>query len=104
LKDISKEDELLFLIDTGADISLLEGNKSIRTTEYDPEKKSERELEIEGTQEVKFKPHNWRFGHQFCVCTLPTEANGILGMDFLPKRNVEVNLGRIRAKANGLRY
>ena len=37
--DISKEDILLFLIDTGADISLLKGNKLIGTTEYDPEKK-----------------------------------------------------------------
>ena len=37
--DISKEDELLFLIDTGADISLLKGNKLIGTTEYDPENK-----------------------------------------------------------------
>jgi hypothetical protein len=37
--DISKEDEFLFLIDTGADISLLKGNKLIGTTEYDPQKK-----------------------------------------------------------------
>jgi hypothetical protein len=36
--DISSEDELLFLTDTGADISLLTGNKLIGTTEYDPEK------------------------------------------------------------------
>ena len=35
--DISKEDNLLFLIDTRADISLLKGNKVIGTTEYDPE-------------------------------------------------------------------
>jgi len=37
--DTSKEDKLLFLIDTGADISLLRGNKLLGTTEYDPEKK-----------------------------------------------------------------
>jgi len=36
--DISKEDELLFLIYTGADISLLKENKLVGTTEYDPEK------------------------------------------------------------------
>jgi len=34
-----KENELLFLIDTGADISLVKGNKLIGPTEYDPEKK-----------------------------------------------------------------
>jgi hypothetical protein len=37
--DISKEDELLFLSDTGADISLLKENKLMGNTEHDPEKK-----------------------------------------------------------------
>jgi len=36
--DLSKDNELLFLIDTGADISLLKGDNLIRTTEYDPER------------------------------------------------------------------
>ena len=36
--DISKENELLFLIDTGADISILKGAKLIGTTEYDPDR------------------------------------------------------------------
>jgi hypothetical protein len=30
--------DLLFLIDTGADISLLKGKKLIGTTEFDPER------------------------------------------------------------------
>jgi len=54
--DISKEDNLLFLIDTGANISLLKGNKLIGTTEYDPEKK------------VKVK----------CVDGSPMETHGVL--------------------------
>ena len=37
--DISNENELLFLIDTGADISLPKGDNLIGTTEYDPERK-----------------------------------------------------------------
>ena len=37
--DISKENEVLFLINTGADISLLKGDNLIGTTEYDPERK-----------------------------------------------------------------
>jgi hypothetical protein len=41
--DISKEDELLFLTDTGADMSLLKGYKLIGSIECDHEK------------EVKFK-------------------------------------------------
>ena len=37
--DISKENELLFLIDTGADISILKGAKLLGTTEYYPDRK-----------------------------------------------------------------
>jgi hypothetical protein len=36
----------LFLIDTGADISLLKGSKLIGTTEYDPEKKVKVKLTV----------------------------------------------------------
>jgi len=36
--DISKENELLYLIDTGADISLLKEDNLIGTTEYDPKR------------------------------------------------------------------
>jgi hypothetical protein len=37
--DISKQDELLIFIDRGTDISLLNRNKLIGSTEYDPENK-----------------------------------------------------------------
>jgi hypothetical protein len=37
--DISYGESLLFLIDTGADISLLKGKKLIGMTEFDPERK-----------------------------------------------------------------
>jgi hypothetical protein len=37
--NISEEGELLLLIDTGADISLLKGANLIGSTEYDPEGK-----------------------------------------------------------------
>ena len=50
------EDNLLFLIDTGSDMSLLKGNKLKGTTEYDPEKK------------VKVK----------CVDGSPMETHGVL--------------------------
>jgi hypothetical protein len=36
--DISEEDEFIFLIDAGADISLLKGTKLIGTTKYDAER------------------------------------------------------------------
>jgi hypothetical protein len=37
--DISREKDLLFLVDTEADVGLVKGNKLIGTTECDPEKK-----------------------------------------------------------------
>ena len=39
--NISKENELLFLIATGADISLLKEERLIGTTECDPDRKVE---------------------------------------------------------------
>ena len=35
--DASKEEGLLFLVDTGADVSLLKGSKLVGTTEFNPE-------------------------------------------------------------------
>jgi hypothetical protein len=58
--DISKEKDL-FLVYTGADISLLRGNKLIGTTEYDAEKKVKvtcvdgSPMETLGTVEVKIE-------------------------------------------------
>jgi len=62
--DISNEDELLFLIDTGADISLLKGNKLIGTTQYDPEKGVKLKcvdgspMETHGVLEAQIELHN----------------------------------------------
>jgi hypothetical protein len=62
--NISKENELLFLIDTGADISLLKGNKLIGTTEYDPDRKVKVKcvdgspMETYGVLEAKIKLKN----------------------------------------------
>jgi hypothetical protein len=39
--NISKGGELLLLVDTGADISLLKREKLLRSTEYDPKERSE---------------------------------------------------------------
>jgi hypothetical protein len=51
-----------------------------------------KELEIKGVQEVLFHLGGKKFSHQFCVCSLPTEADGILGVDFLAGKNVDLNL------------
>jgi len=70
--DISKENELLFLIDTGADISLLKGDNLIGNTEYDPERK------------VKVK----------CVDGSPMETHGVLEV------RIELKTVRLRITFN----
>jgi hypothetical protein len=41
------------------------------------------ELEIVGVQDIEFWCNNRRYCHPFCVCSLPTNADEIIGMDFL---------------------
>ena len=95
--DISKEDELLFLIDTGADISLLKGNKLIRTTEYDPEKRVKVKcvdgspMETHGVLEAKIEFHNSSVVHGFqLVNKLDIPCDGILGRDFLQHAKAKI--------------
>jgi len=66
--DSSKENELLFLIDTGADISLLKEDNLIWTTEYDPKRK------------VKVK----------CVDGSPMETHGVLEARIELKKTVRL--------------
>jgi asparagine synthetase A len=89
--DITKEDGLLFLIDTGADISLLKGNKLIGTTEYDPEKKVKVKcivgflMETHGVLEARIELSNSSIVHDFQLVNKQVDipCDGILGRDFL---------------------
>ena len=40
-------------------------------------------LDVKGRQAVSFVLGGREFNHQFVVCSLPTDAEGLLGMDFL---------------------
>jgi hypothetical protein len=89
--DISKEDELLFLIDTGADISLLKRNKLIGTTKCDPKKKVKVKciggspMETHGILEVRIELGNSSIVHDFQLVNKQVDipCDGILGRDFL---------------------
>jgi hypothetical protein len=97
--DISKEDELLFLIDTGGDISLLKGNKLIgttETTEYDPEKKEGKMRRwVPDGNPWHFRGQN-RTQQQFDCARLSVgkqvdiPCDGILGRDFLQRTRAKV--------------
>ena len=50
------------------------------------------ELEIKRVQEVEFCCNNRNYQHQFYVCSLPTDADGIVGMDFLAVVSAKLDL------------
>jgi hypothetical protein len=88
----------LFLIDTGADISLLEGNKLIGTTEYDPEKGVKVKcvdgspMETHGVLEAKIELHNNSVVHDFQLVNKQVDipCDGILGRDFLQHTKAKI--------------
>jgi hypothetical protein len=49
-------------------------------------------LPVEGEQGVPFHMGKPSFSHTFLVCTLPTKASGILGMEFLEPRHAILDL------------
>jgi len=91
--DISKENELLFLIATGADISLLKGDNLIGATEYDPERKVKVKcvdgspMETHGVLEVRIELKNSSIVHNFQLVNKQVDipCDGILGRDFLQR-------------------
>jgi hypothetical protein len=60
-----------------------------------------KELEIQGVQEVLFHLDGKKFSHQFCVCSLPTDADGTIGMDFLAEENAHLNLEKSQLRLSG---
>jgi hypothetical protein len=96
--DISKENELLFLIDTGADISLLKGDSLIGTTEYDPERKVNVKcvdgspMETHGVLEARIKLKNSSIVHNFQLVKKQVDipCDGILGCDFLQRAKAKL--------------
>ena len=85
----------VFIIDTGSSISLIQPQVSsspVEPTRLAPFGVTGSELQIQGTQRVDFRVNDRKFIHQFCVCLLPTDADGIIGMDFLSARRAVVDL------------
>jgi hypothetical protein len=49
-------------------------------------------LDIIGQQELKLLIGDRQYYHQFCVCNLATEADAILGLDFLEAKGAKIDL------------
>ena len=50
------------------------------------------ELQVKGEQLVKFKVKGELYSHGFCVCPLSTDADAVVGTDFLRVMNAKLDL------------
>ena len=85
----------IFLIDMGSSISLI--SPGVCSTPVDharviPYGVTGDELQVKGEKLVHFKINCETYSHNFSVCTLSTEADAKLGMDFLRGMDVELDL------------
>jgi hypothetical protein len=86
-----------FTVDTGSNVSLIKADinhSRIMTTNLAPMGVTGNELEIVGVQDIEFWCNNRKYCHPFCVCSLPTDVDGIIGMDFLAAVNAKLDLER----------
>ena len=95
--DVSKE-ELLFLVDTGADISLLKAEKLVGSTGVDPLRKERVKgvngapIETYGIVTASVKLRNSSIPHEFHLVNgqVDIPCDGILGRDFLQLANAKI--------------
>ena len=78
----------MIFVDTGSSISLIQPGVSVSKLNQaivTPFGVTGDELRVKGEQRVTFTVNGKEFVHAFCVCTIATEADAILRMDFLTK-------------------
>jgi len=86
-----------FIVDSGSDMSLIKPGichgqvRPSRTISFGV---TGDELGITGEQDVQFCIANWKYRHAFRVCSLLTNADGIIGIDFLAKRSASLDIGK----------
>ena len=75
------------ILDTGFDVSILQPGVprgDVRVTTLEPYGKVTGDiLNIKGQQSVSFMLNGCEFKHTFLVCSLPTDASGLVGTDFM---------------------
>jgi hypothetical protein len=82
------------IIDTGSNVSIMKpgvASSDIRATPLKPFGVTGETLDVRGRQSVTFKLGGRDFKHTFVVCQLPTDAAGLLGVDFLEKAGAIIN-------------
>jgi hypothetical protein len=89
----------VILIDTGSSISLIEPGVSaanLTRTNITPYGVTGDELQLRGEQLVHFTVNGQLHRHQFYVCLLSTEADAIIGADFLYSVNAKLDMETIK--------
>jgi hypothetical protein len=87
-----------FIVDTGSSISLIQpgvSSSEISDANVSPIGVTGANLGIEGEQEVEFSFRDWISRHKFYVCSLPTDADGLVGMDLLIKKNARLDIQKL---------
>ena len=85
----------MLIIDTGSSVSLIQpGLSSARLTKakVTPYGVTGEELQIRGEQPVCFNIDGQTYRHEFNVCSLSTDADAIIGTDFLYTVNARLDL------------
>ena len=80
------------ILDTGSNVSILQPGVSksdVRVIAKKPHGVTGEVLDTKGLQSVSFLLKGREYTHAFLVCSLPSEAAGLLGTDFLGKTGVE---------------
>ena len=85
----------VMIIDTGSNISIVQSGitkSEIRHTDMRPYGVTGENLDVKGRQAVSFVLGGRKFNYQFLVCSLPTDADGLLGINFLKESGAIVDL------------
>jgi hypothetical protein len=86
-----------FIVDSGSDVSLIQpgvwGGK-IKSSAATTIGVTGNRTRWVGEQEIRFVLNGCIYEHTFGILPLLTDANGILGMDFLIKTRASINLGK----------
>ena len=82
------------ILDTGSNVSILQPGVSksdVRVTAKKPHGVTGEVLDIKGLQSVSFLLKGREYTHAFLACSLPSEAAGLLGTDFLGKTGAVID-------------
>jgi hypothetical protein len=93
------------ILDTGSNVSILQPGVSksdVRVTTMEPYGVTGDVLNIKGQQSVSFMLNGCEFNHTFLVCSLPTDAAGLVGTDFMASLGAKIDFecGKLLLSSN----